>query len=56
MPKLLLVEDNEINRDLFHRLEQTGDRAIVASDGAQRVTKTQAASSQIPKSSVERYF
>ena len=64
MPKILLIEDNEINRDLFRRLERTGDRAIrqsrrfanVASDGAEGVTKTQAASSQIPKSSMERYF
>ncbi len=41
MPKILLIDDNEINRDLF-RLERTGDRANVASDGAQGVTKTPA--------------
>jgi CheY-like chemotaxis protein len=43
MSKILMVEDNEINRDLFRRrLERTGDREIMASDGAKGVTKTQA--------------
>ena len=62
MPKILLVEDNKSNQDLLYRLERTGDRAIrqsrrfanVASDGA-GVTKTQAAPSQIPKSSIENF-
>lgn len=55
MPKILLIEDNEINRDLLRRLERTGDREIVASDGAAGVTTTQADRLQ-PKSSVERHF
>jgi CheY-like chemotaxis protein len=43
MLKILMVEDNGINRDLFRRrLERTGDREIVASDSAKGVTKTQA--------------
>ncbi len=70
MPKILLIDDNEINRDLF-RLERTGDRSIrqsrrfanVASDGAQGVTKTPAVRVAFAlrnrpetKSSVQRYF
>ncbi len=51
MPKIPVVEDNEINRDLFRRpLERTGDRAIrqsrrfanATSDSAKGVTKTPA--------------
>lgn len=64
MPKILMIEDNEIDRDLLRRPERKGDRAIrqsrrfanVTSDGAAGVTKTQAAASQISKSSVKRYF
>lgn len=55
MPKIPVVEDNEINRDLRRRLERTGDRAIATSDSAKGVTKTQADRPE-PKSSIERYF
>lgn len=42
MTKILLVEDNEINRDMLRRrLERKGYQVIVAIDGAQGVTKTQ---------------
>ena len=41
MPKILLVEDNDINRDMLsRRLERKGYEVIVATDGAQGVTKT----------------
>lgn len=43
MPKILLVEDNEINRDMLRRrLERKGYQVIVAIDGAEGVAKTQA--------------
>ena len=36
MPKILLVEDNEMNRDMLsRRLERKGYRVIVAQDGRQ---------------------
>lgn len=38
MPKLLLVEDNEMNRDMLsRRLERKGYSVVVAVDGAQGV-------------------
>lgn len=43
MPKILLVEDNEINRDMLRRrLERKGYQVIVAIDGAEGIAKTQA--------------
>jgi CheY-like chemotaxis protein len=42
MPKILLVEDNEINRDMLsRRLERRGYRVIMALDGEQGVAKAQ---------------
>ena len=36
MPKILLVEDNEMNRDMLsRRLERKGYRVVVAQDGRQ---------------------
>jgi two-component system cell cycle response regulator DivK len=36
MPKILLVEDNEMNRDMLsRRLEKKGYRVVVAQDGRQ---------------------
>ncbi|GAB4383277.1 MAG: hypothetical protein Kow00121_44890 [Elainellaceae cyanobacterium] len=41
MPKILLVEDNDINRDMLsRRLERQGYEVIVAVNGAEGVTKT----------------
>lgn len=41
MPKILLVEDNDINRDmLFRRLERKGYEVIVAANGKEGVAKT----------------
>ncbi|MGB7086232.1 MAG: response regulator [Phormidesmis sp.] len=41
MSKILLVEDNEINRDMLsRRLERKGYEVVVAIDGAQAVAKT----------------
>jgi CheY-like chemotaxis protein len=41
MTKILLVEDNEMNRDMLsRRLERRGYQAIVAVDGAQGVDMT----------------
>lgn len=38
MPKLLLIEDNEMNRDMLsRRLERKGYSVVVAIDGAQGV-------------------
>ena len=38
--KILLVEDNELNRDmLLRRLERAGYRVVIANDGAQGVAK-----------------
>ncbi len=43
MPKILLVEDNEDNRDmLLRRLERRGYQIIVAMDGQQGVDKAKA--------------
>ena len=43
MTKILLVEDNEINRDMLRRrLERKGYQVIVAVNGAEGVSKTQA--------------
>lgn len=43
MTKILLVEDNEINRDMLRRrLERKGYEVIVAINGAEGVAKTQA--------------
>jgi len=42
MPKVLLVEDNEDNRDMLaRRLQRRGYEVIFAADGAQGVSKTQ---------------
>lgn len=42
MPKILLVEDNEINRDMLsRRLERKGYQVIVAVNGAEGVSKAQ---------------
>ena len=44
MPKILLVEDNEMNRDMLsRRLEKRGYALIIAVDGAQGVALTQSA-------------
>ena len=41
MPKILLVEDNDINRDMLsRRLERKGYQVIVAVNGAESVAKT----------------
>jgi CheY-like chemotaxis protein len=41
MATILLVEDNEMNRDMLsRRLERRGYKVIMAIDGAQGVTKT----------------
>lgn len=42
MPRLLLVEDNEMNRDMLtRRLEKRGYSIVVAEDGAQGVAVAQ---------------
>src|ERR1043165_9201346 len=42
MPKILLVEDNEINRDMLsRRLERRGFQVAIAVDGAQGVAMAQ---------------
>lgn len=42
MPRVLLVEDNEMNRDMLtRRLEKRGYRIVVAVDGAQGVAAAQ---------------
>lgn len=42
MPKILLVEDNEMNRDMLsRRLERKGYQISIAVDGAQGVTMAQ---------------
>ena len=39
MPKILLVEDNEMNRDMLsRRLVRNGFEVVVAVDGGQAVT------------------
>ncbi len=46
MPKILLVEDNEMNRDMLsRRLQRKGHEVLVALDGVQGVELAQ---SQIP--------
>ncbi len=41
MPKILLVEDNEMNRDMLsRRLERRGFEVVVAVDGAEGVAKS----------------
>ena len=43
MPKILLVEDNEMNRDMLsRRLQKKGYEVIIATDGQQGVTLAQA--------------
>ncbi len=43
MPKILLVEDNELNRDMLsRRLERRGYTVVMACDGAEGVTRAQA--------------
>jgi two-component system, cell cycle response regulator DivK len=43
MPKILLVEDNEMNRDMLsRRLERKGYEVIIAVDGEQGVEMAQA--------------
>lgn len=43
MPKILLVEDNEMNRDMLsRRLERRGYTVIMAVDGAEGVAKVRA--------------
>ncbi len=42
MPKILLVEDNEMNRDMLsRRLERRGFQVVMAFDGAQGVEMAQ---------------
>jgi CheY-like chemotaxis protein len=42
MPKILLVEDNDLNRDMLaRRLERKGFQIVVAVDGEQAMTITQ---------------
>jgi len=43
VPKLLLVEDNEMNRDMLsRRLERKGFQIVIAVDGSEGVTMAQA--------------
>ena len=43
MPRILLVEDNEMNRDMLsRRLERKGYTVLIAIDGAQGVAMAQA--------------
>lgn len=45
MPKILLVEDNEMNRDMLsRRLERKGHQIIIAVDGEQGVAMAQSES------------
>ncbi len=42
MPKILLVEDNEMNRDMLsRRLQRKGYDVVIATDGAQGVSMAQ---------------
>ncbi|MFY8267908.1 MAG: response regulator, partial [Terrimicrobiaceae bacterium] len=42
MPRILLVEDNELNRDMLsRRLHRRGFEVIMALDGAQGVSMAQ---------------
>ena len=43
MPKILLIEDNEMNRDMLsRRLQKKGYEVVIATDGEQGVTLAQA--------------
>ena len=43
MPKILLVEDNEMNRDMLsRRLERRGYKIVMATDGAEGVAMAKA--------------
>ena len=43
MPKILLVEDNEMNRDMLsRRLERKGYEVVIATDGAEGVAMARA--------------
>ena len=43
MPKILIVEDNEMNRDMLsRRLERRGFSVVIAIDGAEWVSMTKA--------------
>jgi CheY-like chemotaxis protein len=43
MPKILIVEDNEMNRDMLsRRLERRGFSVVIAIDGAEGVSMTKA--------------
>ena len=43
MPKILLIEDNEMNRDMLsRRLQRRGYEVVIAVDGKDGVTKAQA--------------
>ena len=43
MPKILLIEDNEMNRDMLsRRLQKRGYEVVIAVDGQQGVTLAQA--------------
>ena len=43
MPKILLVEDNEMNRDMLsRRLQRKGHEVIIATDGEAGITMAQA--------------
>ncbi len=45
MPRLLLVEDNEMNRDMLaRRLERRGYQVVVAVDGAEAIAKAESES------------
>ena len=45
MPKILLVEDNEMNRDMLsRRLQRRGYEVVIAVDGQQGVAKAQSES------------
>lgn len=45
MPKILLVEDNEMNRDMLsRRLERRGFEVVIAADGGDGVAMAQAQS------------
>ncbi len=44
MPRILLVEDNELNRDMLsRRLQRRGYEVLIALDGQEGVTLTQSA-------------
>ncbi|MEO5588109.1 MAG: response regulator [Gemmatimonadaceae bacterium] len=45
MPKILLVEDNEMNRDMLsRRLERRGYEVVIATDGEQGIAMAQTVS------------